>query len=224
MKTPREAKMIVCPYCRDKVAHVDSQRDHVPPRSLFDDPPPDNLITVRCCAKCHTEHSEGDDILKLLVVGSKLRRAPSEEKRASIERCLGRNPWWGKDYEEAVVNRRHKIIACAEGLREGVIIEFGASAAKAIDETIRRIAIGLLFHDEPSYDASSKIAEIIYAPAEKPEEFFYELEKIGPLPHNLKVGEEDFTMSWFFDEDSRKHCMLYLSFYGAINCVVSFHP
>lgn len=41
--------------------------DHVPPKGLFPEPRPANLITVPCCYSCNQTHSDFDEQLRLLL-------------------------------------------------------------------------------------------------------------------------------------------------------------
>lgn len=44
-------------------------REHLPPRNLFLEPRPSNLITVPCCKACNNGASEDDEYLRLAVSG-----------------------------------------------------------------------------------------------------------------------------------------------------------
>ena len=44
--------------------------DHIPPKGLFPEPRPANLITVPCCYRCNQEHSGFDDQLRLLAASA----------------------------------------------------------------------------------------------------------------------------------------------------------
>src|SRR5437867_3411936 len=56
-----KSKRAVCVYC---AIMADVTRDHVPPRNLFPDPPPPNLITVPACSSCNTGSSTHDEYLR----------------------------------------------------------------------------------------------------------------------------------------------------------------
>lgn len=42
-------------------------KDHIPPKNLFPDPKPSNLITVPCCKKCNEEMSTIDESFRVFV-------------------------------------------------------------------------------------------------------------------------------------------------------------
>ena len=44
-------------------------REHVPPRNLFPEPRPSDLITVPCCGDCNHRAHEDDEYLRLAVSG-----------------------------------------------------------------------------------------------------------------------------------------------------------
>lgn len=213
---------LVCPYCRLSIKRSASQRDHVPPRSIFCDPPPANLITVRCCAQCHEKLSKGDELLKLLVVSGKYRSPEIKIKAPSVRRAIDRNPWWNSDLLKALTNKRQIIIESEEGPVSGSIIEFSGEARLAIVESIRRIAIGLIFHKDPSLDFTSVSAEVLFAPDENPSNFFLELKKMEPLQYTVELENGSFLAKWSFATDSNMHGVMYLSFYGGVNCVIFF--
>jgi hypothetical protein len=51
----------LCCYCGTRVA---TTKDHIPPRSIFNKPRPNDLITVPCCFKCNNEASQYDECFK----------------------------------------------------------------------------------------------------------------------------------------------------------------
>lgn len=50
-------KKELCVYCHSP---QNLNRDHIPPKSLFPQPRPQNLITVLCCRECHKIFNEND--------------------------------------------------------------------------------------------------------------------------------------------------------------------
>jgi hypothetical protein len=53
-------------------------RDHIPPRGLFPEPRPSNLITVPCCRRCNAEFSPEDDYFRLVFASSVERSAAGD--------------------------------------------------------------------------------------------------------------------------------------------------
>jgi hypothetical protein len=52
-----------CVYCGEPA----TTKDHVPPRGLFLDPPPRNLITVPACLRCNNSASTDDELFRIVV-------------------------------------------------------------------------------------------------------------------------------------------------------------
>jgi hypothetical protein len=66
MSTPKHG---TCAYCGDE---SDLTRDHIPPRALFPDEDPGDLLTVPCCEKCRGGWSQDDEYFRLMVMSSYL--------------------------------------------------------------------------------------------------------------------------------------------------------
>lgn len=45
-------------------------RDHIPPKALFPDPKPQDLITVPCCEGCRAGWSDDDEYFRFIVISS----------------------------------------------------------------------------------------------------------------------------------------------------------
>ncbi len=74
MSLPPKPK--ICPYCGTIVKEL--TRDHIVSRSLFVQPYPDNLPTVRVCYSCNQEKGLNEDYLRDYLIlsreaGCKLR-------------------------------------------------------------------------------------------------------------------------------------------------------
>ena len=62
----------VCVYCGlEEPDDRDRTRDHVPPRNLFPEPRPSDLITVPCCRNCNNSASKDDEYFRSLLVREK---------------------------------------------------------------------------------------------------------------------------------------------------------
>ncbi len=61
-----------CYLCGKKASETPEgtlTRDHLPPRNLFPDPRPSDLITVPCCQRCNHEAHDDDEYFRLVVSG-----------------------------------------------------------------------------------------------------------------------------------------------------------
>jgi hypothetical protein len=56
----RENKKI-CIYCGE---NNPTTKDHIPPKGLFANPRPSNLLTVPCCSTCHDKTSKDDEYFR----------------------------------------------------------------------------------------------------------------------------------------------------------------
>ena len=61
------SKKKICAYCGAKNP---TTRDHIPPKGVFPNPLPKNLITVPCCSKCHEGTSEDDLYFRTILLTS----------------------------------------------------------------------------------------------------------------------------------------------------------
>lgn len=73
----------ICIYCE---ATADS-RDHVPPKGVFPEPKPSDLITVPACTTCNQAFSKDDEYFKVSLGLREGVRRSSEGKRLAVE-CL----------------------------------------------------------------------------------------------------------------------------------------
>ena len=83
----------VCVYCGlEDPDTSDRTRDHVPPRNLFPEPRPSDLITVPCCRQCNSSASEDDEYFRLVLTSrNDTSDHPEAEKvRPKICRSLQR--------------------------------------------------------------------------------------------------------------------------------------
>lgn len=55
----------ICTYCGESGRRTD---DHIPPKNLFPDPKPSDLITVPCCEGCNRDASLDDEYFRLVTV------------------------------------------------------------------------------------------------------------------------------------------------------------
>jgi len=65
MKRNQEKKGI-CPLCGN-VANL--TREHIPPKNLFLEPRPKNMITVWTCEKCNSAYSKDEEYFRIYIVG-----------------------------------------------------------------------------------------------------------------------------------------------------------
>ncbi|MDQ8192690.1 HNH endonuclease, partial [Roseibacillus persicicus] len=218
------ARSVCCPYCRGEIPWKESEKDHVPPKSIFHTPPPKNLITVKCCPDCHDNYSKGDDLLKLLVSTGKFRRKAVRSNLPSIKRSIDYNPWWLEELIEAQKAAESKVVITENGYTIGKIQTLQGESKEAVKRSIWRIAVGLIFKKDSDFNAAALNYSMLFARDENPWEFHDEVANLSPFPFEVELGGGDFYAKWVFPDDSREHCIIYLSFYGGANCVIFFTP
>lgn len=54
-----------CIYCG---SGEDMTDDHIPPKALFPEPRPSNMLTVPCCRKCNKSFSKDDEYFRTTLV------------------------------------------------------------------------------------------------------------------------------------------------------------
>jgi hypothetical protein len=71
-KKRRKQKHGPCAFCRKPA----STRDHVPPKGLFGQPLPSNLITVPACRDCNAGAGQDDEVMQEMAVMWGAERSP----------------------------------------------------------------------------------------------------------------------------------------------------
>lgn len=67
-----------CVYCGKDFPET---MDHIPPKSLFPSPRPDNLITVPCCEQCNKGFEENDEYFRNVIVANERVSQQPEAKK-----------------------------------------------------------------------------------------------------------------------------------------------
>ena len=138
-RTPR------CAFCgSEEDTTTNLTRDHVPPRGIFFEPLPSDLITVDACPRCNTGASKDDEQFRVLVsldVG-----ADTPELRewwsGPVLRGIRRNR---KLHGELLENMRRTEVRTPAGLYLGeqTVTQMKAAPYK---RTLVKITRGLYFH------------------------------------------------------------------------------
>jgi hypothetical protein len=160
-----------CYLCGTGLVRVSEQRvgkkppnahtvDHIPPKGLFPEPRPANLITVPCCYRCNQEHSDFDEQLRLLLACALERNTAG----ATIlkEKVIG-----------STLARKRQIPFIASVLRSmrpvdghTDVIKFSLPS-QGVLEGIVRVTKGLLRKLHPEFDYEQSVFDVTYiSPAE----------------------------------------------------------
>jgi hypothetical protein len=89
----------LCIYCQSAIADT---RDHVPPKSVFPKPRPDNLITVPACRECNARTQEDDEDFRTYITAISTRETGPiiEYLSETTMRGLDRRPAYLADWKD----------------------------------------------------------------------------------------------------------------------------
>lgn len=141
----KTGKNSVCIYCGET---DDITKDHIPPKCLFPNPRPNNLITVPSCKKCNSGFSFDDEYFRLVLT---IREDTFESETVqkmypSVLRSLGKSNKIGfrKGLLESTFKTEHFSKAgLFLGYKEGYKIDL-----TRLENVISRVIKGLYFHHE----------------------------------------------------------------------------
>lgn len=125
-------------------------RDHVPPKGLFLDPKPDNLICVSCCNACNGEQSGFDERFRILVASE--INANAAGRKIMAEKVLGSTMAKGRQPKfvaAMATTMRDTTLKTPFGEKE---ISTFSTRSDEIFPGVIRITKGLLAHFHPGYD------------------------------------------------------------------------
>jgi hypothetical protein len=119
--------------------------DHVPPKGLFPEPRPNNLITVPCCFQCNNKHSGFDERLRIVA------SMPFDRNKAG-QKILDEKVMGGTLAKGRQMRFAGKILASMETVLERPELIRSQFDAQEFEEGMKRITKGLLFTQHPSFD------------------------------------------------------------------------
>jgi hypothetical protein len=65
MGKAKKRQVGVCVYCGQSVNQITA--DHIPPKNLFPNPKPSNLVTVPCCLRCNQQAAKDDEYFRTIM-------------------------------------------------------------------------------------------------------------------------------------------------------------
>ena len=146
----REQECYLCGKKASATPEGDLTRDHLPPKNLFPQPRPDNLITVPCCYACNNQAHKDDEYLRLGVSGY-YNNNP-----------IGKRIWKEKAVESTMRKRRlpELVATMGESIKkialitpQGVKDAFEVTIERApIDRALTRMTKGFLARLYPEID------------------------------------------------------------------------
>ena len=205
MAQKNNAKLLTCPYCRCSMRKRDSTRDHLPPKSLFPNPKPINLKTVRCCLKCHRAESNGDEIIKILSAFGRVRSRSASLLKEDANRAYRRGSWWQRHLQNGAVNAQQINIKLGGEEFRALALPLSPEITDALDQSIRRIVIGLLFDHDPLWNAvACKFVVKQVSEDQLDSKFVEAMNAVGPMRYRYSIGDNVFNAAWdFAREDNR---------------------
>ena len=112
-------------------------RDHVPPRGIFSEPRPSDLITVPCCGKCNNQFSTEDEWFRTLIGMHANLGDTAKQVTEKIAKKAAKSPRIGKQFKELVGSFRKTLIG-------GSLFYTTEVAPRPVRKQLIRITKGLL--------------------------------------------------------------------------------
>lgn len=205
--------MQTCIYCQ---TNPKGTNDHVPPKGLFREPRPSNLITVPACFSCNNGFSADDDYFLNLALDwpaseSNDGKGVVEKRLRSMKRKEGRNAW--KPFFAKV---KAVEVYSPGGLYLANSFEFTLDTSRLI-RTVNRMIRGLYFVFTKSllplgdYARSMLFSHYVEQHKSEPESIEF-IQFIPRLPGRV-VGEDTFEARFCVLDPDRHSSFWYLEFY-----------
>lgn len=141
MKFTHTQNIQLCCYCGTRKA---TTKDHIPPKSIFNKPRPNDLITVPCWFECNNEASKYDEKFKAYL-GMHIARQGGEAERLFKEGVLPTAKHNNK-LRKTIFDTMHPVYTTTQS---GIITGKAMSVLwdnEAHDFTVERIIRGLFYH------------------------------------------------------------------------------
>ena len=197
----REKKKL-CVYCRSP---EDLTRDHIPPKSFFAKPRPNNLITVPCCRTCHKEFTENDEYLRnYLIFSSQCRgHAAARQLQENGLRSL-QDPNAG-ELSNPLFNTWDQ--SWPGNLASSLPFAHGATVApddERIEDVIERIVVGLFWIENDKYLPPDYTVGIIgsYDPRYRDWPVQQSVRRLQDEDDRINIGEGVFQYWWSWTKDA----------------------
>ena len=194
MQRPKTTKFRIelCYLCRRPNPGT---RDHIPPKGIFEEPRPSNLISVPCCEQCRQGQHDDDEFFRLFVCGLFHRNESAARlwTKKVVPRTLKRGGRIAKMIDD--LRRTASPVTITENGTRSEVTRFTVSQ-DAINRVLLRITRGLYFLERPDVDSSN---------------FVFRVEQMDPLrgvdsstisglnnlfPNHLSRGNQMFDCWW----------------------------
>ena len=193
----KKQKETICGICGVNQA---TTREHVPPKSIFLNPKPSDLITIPACFNCNNATSESDERFRLFL-GLHVARFSKQGEQLFKEGVISTTRHNNR-YRAEILSSGERVLFTTPA---GVINGSGVSIpwdSKAHDNTIEKIIRGLFFHHYKKIIANNaQVTVNFFNSLPKLEIELYE-NSIGNgifrYAYN-KVEESDYASIWLFN-------------------------
>jgi hypothetical protein len=195
-----------CYLCRTKNVLV--ERDHLPPKNLFEEPRPSNLITRPICLSCHKNTHDADEAFRVFTTGYVTRNQSAAKiwEKKVVPRTLAR--WRIQPFLNRLRRSAQPAVVSIGDLHLPVM-KFGADRAP-IDRVLTRITRGLFSTLAPNIDARELRFRInMVDPFQLPARLSF----ASQILNHLSRGKDVYDCWWGFDEaDVRNGLWIHLFF------------
>lgn len=203
----------LCVYCTSPADTV----DHIPPKSLFPKPRPNNLITVPACKLCNHGFKQDDDLLRTLLVTTAATKDHLAVVKLREKEVRGLQRTESEGFQRWFYNGLEIVWEVkSDGTIEPHASFDLAPVWDRFDRYIRRIVHGLFWH------VTGRLLQSPYDSMLVP---WHRIDELGPALQNVMasmldeppicIGDDTFTYRFRQHDDTHETVWL-LSFYGAV--------
>jgi hypothetical protein len=153
-----------------------------------------------------------------------VRSVEAKDIENDMNRALNRKSWWRQMIAESAAQAIRKDLVLQGVSLQAHFIKIPKEINEAIDTTIRRIAIGLLFDQNPLWDATRSKFIVHQVQENQLETLDKTLHGLLPLPNVCSLGSTEFHAAWGFAKETPYAGVMLMAFYGGLVFVVFFNP
>ncbi|VEN74328.1 putative HNH endonuclease [Candidatus Desulfarcum epimagneticum] len=220
-KQKRQQKFGKCVYC-GKLANLTV--DHIPPKNLFSQPRPNNLITVPSCQKCNSAASKDDEYFRLVMATSiNTNISESTKLRDKALRALEKPN--KKGFQKAFLNRIKEVeLYTPTGLFICNTALYNADFER-LNKVASRIVRGLYFYHRKVSIPKRHIINVIPFQTLNPDdkELMNKISKVVShilIKTPIIIGDDVFKYWHGFNDDEQDCSIWVLQFYNYFEFIV----
>jgi len=187
----------------------------VPPKNLFPEPRPTNLITVKCCAKCNHDYSKDDQLFRVWVAASIARSNAGDWiwENKVLKNTLTRSPALATQFLEG---SKKVWLQTPSGEVEMDVLSI---PKERVENYLVRLTKGLLTHLYPDFEYSKSLFDVARIdPHDK--EMVHELIERIPRMDYFELGEGVFRVLHVRVVDSPTNALFTYIFYDSVGFMV----